>query len=464
MTTHRPARTLALLAAAGLAASAAIASQPASIAPGLVSAQASLQLAAAVDDPYAVVEQAAKALNKIKSLTAQVEVGAQGELSQMLPAAKARLRALRPAVGGNELKPAPLMVRITGQGKRASTQPTTEVDVVFKDGKYFWLDDEAKVLRERFPRVARDRQVQIARDFLSKDLFEGEPFARLLKAEGLTMGQPATIQGVLCDVVEIELGGGTRTERFYFGADDHLVRKIETSFAARGIKGSMFTIFSKLKPNATLTPAAFDLDLPEGYTRESDTRTIRPDMNQPPTRPQRPTTADRRDAAATPQRMATDFTLKHPDGSPLALHDLRGKVVVLDFWGTWLPGSLRAGPDLQKLQDDYADKGVRVLGLNFRERDPQRAIDHMESNNLTYDLLLNADQVVRDYRVVQFPTFIIIGTKGEIIKEVSGYQEDATFNDIRKTLDVYLEEQDKPQASPTTPTRTGPAIPKRKDK
>lgn len=410
-------------------------------------------IAVHADDAYEIVEQAAKALNKVHGFTAQVEVGAKGELSQMLPAAKARIRALRPAIGGNELKPAPLMVRVTGEGRRASTQALTKVDVVFRDGKFFWLDDEAKVLRERFPRVARDRQVQIARDFLSKDIFEGEPFARLLKHEGLTLDERATVDGVVCDVVLAELGGGTRTERFYFGTDDHLVRKIETTFNARGIKGSMFTIFTKLKVNPSLAPVAFELDLPEGYTREADTRVVNPRLSARPDRLGRPTPAERRDAAR-PLRMATDFSLQTPDGSQIALHDLRGSIVVLDFWGTWLPSSLRAAPELQKLHEDYKDKSVRVLGLNFRERDPQRAIDHMTSNNLTYDILMGAEQAVRDYRVVQFPTYIIIGTKGEIIKEINGYQPQSTFNEIRKTIDVYLEEQ-AASAKPTATEQTG---------
>jgi len=428
------------------------------LAQGITSAQspaATTTISAQADDAYAIVQEAAKALNKVKAFTAQVEVGAHGELSQMLPDAKGRLRALRPAIGGNERKPASLMVRITGEGRRAATQPVTKVDVVFKGGKFYWLDDEAKVLRERFPRVARDRQVQIARDFLSKDLFEGEPFARLLKHEGLTLGERTTVDGVLCDVVQAELGGGTRTERFYFGTDDHFVRKIETTFDARGIKGSMFTTFTKLKVNPALAPIAFELDLPEGYTREADTRAIRPEMTNRPDRPTRPNSEEQRDRAQ-PLRMATDFALETPDGTKIALHDLRGSVVVLDFWGTWLPGSLRAGPDLQKLHDDYKDKGVRVLGLNFREREPQRAIDHMAANNLTYDILMNAEQAVRDYRVVQFPTYVIIGTKGEIIKEVTGYQPESTFKEIRTTIDVYLEEQAS-SAMPTPPEQTGEA-------
>ena len=60
---------------------------------------------------------------------------------------------------------------------------------------------------------------------------------------------------------------------------------------------------------------------------------------------------------------APEWTLEHAYGDVKSLADLKGKVVVLDFWATWCPWCIRSFPAIRDLMKDYADKGLVVVGV-----------------------------------------------------------------------------------------------------
>src|SRR5205085_578578 len=64
---------------------------------------------------------------------------------------------------------------------------------------------------------------------------------------------------------------------------------------------------------------------------------------------------------------APDFTLKDSHGVHVKLSDLRGKVVVLDFWATWCGPCKVTIPEMNKLAQKYQDKGVVILGISMDE-------------------------------------------------------------------------------------------------
>ena len=61
---------------------------------------------------------------------------------------------------------------------------------------------------------------------------------------------------------------------------------------------------------------------------------------------------------------APDFTLPGPDGMPLTLSDLRGRYVVLDFWGTWCKWCVKGIPEMKTYYDRYRDK-LEILSIDF---------------------------------------------------------------------------------------------------
>ncbi len=132
---------------------------------------------------------------------------------------------------------------------------------------------------------------------------------------------------------------------------------------------------------------------------------------------------------------AIDWTLKDSDGKTVKLADLKGKVVVMDFWATWCPPCRKAMPDVQKLHDEFKDKGVMVYGLNAWEKDDtkadkttgkkqtaaEKAEAYMTEQKFTYGLLLAADQVAEKHGLTGIPAFFIIDTKGKVVYAESGY-------------------------------------------
>jgi peroxiredoxin len=70
----------------------------------------------------------------------------------------------------------------------------------------------------------------------------------------------------------------------------------------------------------------------------------------------------------TPQARAPDLVLTSLDGEPVRLSELRGKVVLLNFWATWCPPCKAEMPDLQALYREHGDaRDFVVVGVNFQE-------------------------------------------------------------------------------------------------
>ena len=118
-------------------------------------------------------------------------------------------------------------------------------------------------------------------------------------------------------------------------------------------------------------------------------------------------------------RPAIDFALKSLDGSTVKLSDLKGKVVVLDFWATWCGPCLSSFPSLQKVYDKYKENpNVVILALNTWERvkpeeREQHVKDFIAKNKYTFPVLFDTD-VVSQYGVEGIPTKFIIGKNGNI--------------------------------------------------
>jgi peroxiredoxin len=112
--------------------------------------------------------------------------------------------------------------------------------------------------------------------------------------------------------------------------------------------------------------------------------------------------------------MAPDFELKSIDDSEIKLSDMRDKNVILNFWYTGCGFCVIEMPDLQKLQDTYADD-LLILAVNVGEK-KEKIQTFMDENGLSFTVLLDEDMNVADiYGVRSFPTTIAVNKKGEVI-------------------------------------------------
>jgi len=132
---------------------------------------------------------------------------------------------------------------------------------------------------------------------------------------------------------------------------------------------------------------------------------------------------------------APDFTLSDAKGSPVHLADLRGKVVVVDFWATWCPPCRAEMPILQKMQNELGGKGLAVLGLDVGE-EAEQVTEFAKQQSYTFTLLLGAEpEISAKYFVEAYPTVFVVDRQGKIkFRELGGGSPD----ELRAAVEAAL--------------------------
>jgi peroxiredoxin len=116
--------------------------------------------------------------------------------------------------------------------------------------------------------------------------------------------------------------------------------------------------------------------------------------------------------AAPAAGAAPDFTLQSLQGSSVTLSNLRGQVVVIDFWASWCDPCEESMPHLQEIHDQYADQGVVVLAINEEESRGVVA-QFIEDEEYTFTVLLDSDgAVANQYGVWGIPHTVIVDQDG----------------------------------------------------
>lgn len=117
---------------------------------------------------------------------------------------------------------------------------------------------------------------------------------------------------------------------------------------------------------------------------------------------------------------APPFTLDQLDGGQVSLSELKGKVVVLNFWATWCPPCRAEMAALEAAQQNLGSRGLVVLGMNQLEN-PQQVGAFMREQRLTFPTALDRDGgASRLYRVQALPTTYFIDRSGVIRDVVFG--------------------------------------------
>ena len=138
--------------------------------------------------------------------------------------------------------------------------------------------------------------------------------------------------------------------------------------------------------------------------------------------------------------LAPDFTLNTLDGYQVTLSDLRGKIVVINFWATWCLPCRAETPALEKAYEQYEDSGVVILGVNLTNQDLISDVEaFVQEFSLTYPILLDRDgSAVYLYRVNGLPSTFFINRQGVIRTVVVGGPMSETF--IRSKIEALLKE------------------------
>ncbi len=131
-------------------------------------------------------------------------------------------------------------------------------------------------------------------------------------------------------------------------------------------------------------------------------------------------------------KAAPDLTLTTLTGETITMSELRGKVVLVDFWATWCGPCKREMPHIQKLFEDLSDDGLVVLAIsNEKEATIRRYID---SKNYTFPTLVDEGaEVTRRYGVTAYPTLFVVDREGTISSHLVGLRPESALREaLRK--------------------------------
>ena len=112
--------------------------------------------------------------------------------------------------------------------------------------------------------------------------------------------------------------------------------------------------------------------------------------------------------------VAPDFTLKGFDGRTVRLSDLRGKVVIINFWASWCPPCREEAPYLEQTWRKYQDQGVIFIGVDYVDTEKE-ALAYIDEFHITY---LNGPdigtRISQAYNIQGVPETFYVAKNGEL--------------------------------------------------
>jgi thiol-disulfide isomerase/thioredoxin len=122
------------------------------------------------------------------------------------------------------------------------------------------------------------------------------------------------------------------------------------------------------------------------------------------------------------ERQSPSFSFTTLDGTAIDSNELRGKVVVLNFWATWCGPCRLEMPSLQSLHEDRGGEGVVVLGVSTDSGSRVVIDDFLAERGITYPVGRATSRMTADFGgIPMIPTTFLIDKEGAIRHEITGY-------------------------------------------
>ena len=119
--------------------------------------------------------------------------------------------------------------------------------------------------------------------------------------------------------------------------------------------------------------------------------------------------------------IAPDFQLEDLKGNKVSLSNLRGKVVLVNFWATWCPPCIEEMPSMERLNEVMANDDFVMLAINTEESGRSVVPAFLEKTPYTFPILYDDEGVVQKrYGVFKFPESFIVGKDGAVVEKVIG--------------------------------------------
>jgi peroxiredoxin/outer membrane lipoprotein-sorting protein len=261
------------------------------------------------------------------------------------------------------------------------------------DGEYFWIywgDKDVDFDGESFESYADKTYMQIPSPKGHHSI--AHMTVRLGSGMGMTILQPSrfhgsgsgldeyidgvrsvgteVVNGEICDIIEVSIMNNQRSKYFWLSRSDHLPRKLMEIVRVRDTSITK-ELWSDVFMNVDIPDALFSWQPPEGWEEYQD-----PDLET---------------NLLKPGTIAPDFEFKTLSGDLLKLSDLRGSVVLINFWRVGCPPCRWEMPHLERLYKKYKDQGLVILGFDSSD-DYDIAVELIKSNLVTYPNIVDCSK------------------------------------------------------------------------
>lgn len=428
--------------------------------------------------------RAAEALKKAQSISYRVRYRATGGMEQYSAAVEADVRMIRDSTAMGYTNG--WAVRSMGSGMPKPNAERMEFDVAWIGNTVeFVSHEDKKVIERRSSREARSTAFSVANSARLQELFAAKPFSKELAANAVyNVLDRRQVGGVECDVVEVTFSDRKGKSVWAFGADDRMPRRLESVIDNVMMSGSTVVELEEVRVDTSRPPSmsrsSVRVEVPEGYaedrparptpaaapaeTRAAETKNPddkgveskspeikiaeeKPEAKEAPVDDPAAKAVDRElpdakpiDEVASPEAkpsaseppltVGPDFDLRASTGGKVSLASLRGRVVVLEFGGSWCLACRESRTELDQLAERFANRPVSVLALSARDKTPDVVMDRFRAQNHAYPLLVEADATAEAYRIRAYPTYVVLDEAGTVVKVVPGFTKGETIETI----------------------------------
>jgi len=200
------------------------------------------------------------------------------------------------------------------------------------------------------------------------------------------------------------------------------------------------------RPDAVVKEYQAASQLPRFLTRASKVLASLPAKRQAaPLRekPSRQVATSKKDRVLTPypdKPSAPPLQLKDLNGKTVKLEQLKGEVIMVNFWASWCPPCVFEMPSMQRLQDGLKDKPFRILAVNMAEDKPTIEKFLKEKVSVDFTILLDSDgAALKRWQVFAFPTTYFIDKQGRLRYGLFGGRE-WDKEDVLSVLNTLMDE------------------------
>jgi len=117
---------------------------------------------------------------------------------------------------------------------------------------------------------------------------------------------------------------------------------------------------------------------------------------------------------------STDWSLPDVDNQVISFSDLKGNLILLEFWFTPCAPCIKAIPELNKIQKKYSKKGLSFYAIEYFKADKNIIKNYIEKHDIKYPMLYNGKETAFDYGVLEAPTFFLINKNGVVLYKHAG--------------------------------------------